>query len=290
MTTPEVMEISDSQLKNAQRCERRWAYEKLLKLSPLENMDNLVFGNACHKGMDTYIKTRDMTKVVIDVDALIVKGNPSNMPWQRVVVPSMVTGWAFHWLPKFEAEYEYISCEEWFSSDIHPEVRLRGYKDFRARKRTTGGIYVGDYKTSGSPGGGDLAKEVQTNNQLSRYAVSERRHYGVWPAEVGLVFLIKPKDEDATTAAMKARTKPELYFTRTVQVTPQFAQFALDVEASDVLYGQRLLSYRNAFKQHGPHAMDFVPPNFNNCTAYGTLCGFAAGCHGGCPAHKALVR
>jgi len=289
------IELSDSQIKTFQRCPRRWAYSKLLKLSADEDSDNLVFGNALHDSLEQYILTGSPEKGA-EAAVKYVEENASQLSspdvknWQCIVAPAMFQGMAIHFFPDFIKEYEPVAVEEWFTSQADPYVKVRGYKDLKVRKRSTGKICLWDYKSSGSYGGGDLAKTVNFNNQLSRYAVNERRVFGEWPEEVGLIFAIKPRDEDPQAAAQKARTTSKNYFKTTVQVTPAFAQFALHVEQSDVLYGHQMLQMREAFLQQGPAALNYIPPNFDACFEYGTLCGFAKGCHSGHPAHQTLCR
>lgn len=286
-----MIEISDSQIKNFQRCPRRWAYEKILDLSPQEGRDNLILGNAVHDGLEEYTKTRDKIKAITASRDSITKsdqGTPTDLAWQIAVVPAMVAGYIQHFFPAFDQEYDFVSAEQWFESTANPMVKFRGFKDLKVRSRKTGKICLFDYKTTGMSGGGDLGKQVDTNNQLARYAVAERRETGEWPETVGLIFLQKPHINDPTAAALKAQTSPNFYYMFKTQVTPRFAAFALDVEKSDVIYGHQMLHYKEAYKRDGKAAIDSVPANYNECVVYNTLCGFAKGCHAGCPAHTLL--
>ena len=287
MTVP--IEVSDSQYKSFQGCPRKWAYQKLLKIEAEENKDNMHLGNAAHDGMEEYIKTRDMTKATAAALKALTESKPTNLEYQKMLVPSMLVGWATHWLPSFDAEYEFVALEEWFTSEPNPDVvRIRGFKDVVAKKRSTGQRCVFDYKTSSEAYARDLIATLGSNNQLCRYATAERRQTGQWPAEVGLVFLFKPKAKDPMIACENARCDPSLYRTVIQQVTPQFAEFALAVEQNDVLMAQQMQFYRDLVANRGPQACDFIPADFNNCFQYGQMCGFAQGCHVARPAHHNL--
>jgi len=73
-------------------------------------------------------------------------------------------------------------------------------------------------------------------------------------------------------------------------VTPKFAKFAIDVEASDVLVAQQMLQFRELYRQRGVEAFEYIPPNFLSCYSYGRECGFASGCHSGNPCHRTLKK
>lgn len=281
-----IVELSDSQIKTYQRCARRWAYEKILKVDPNESKDNLVFGDAVHQGLETYIKSGDdLLAAKTAAITAINEGGHSAREWALLVAPAMVEGWAKFWVPRFRARYAYVALEEWFEVYPHPQVRLRGYMDARAESLTTKRLSLWDYKTTSDKTGGDLASNLSINNQLARYATSWRRLHNEWPEEVGLVFLKKPKKSDLAAACHDAQNNPENYFDRAMRVTPSFAAFALSVERSDVLYGLQMLHFKKLHAEHGAAALDAVPANFNNCEAYGSMCGFSKGCHVGSPLH-----
>lgn len=285
------IEVSDSQFKSYQSCPRKWAYNKILKLEAEESKDNMILGNAWHDGAEEYIKTRDMAKAINAALTAIAKDKPTNAEYQKLLVPAMLIGWASHWLPAFELEYEYVALEEKF--DVSPNLsimRLRGFKDAVVIKRSTRRRCIFDYKTSSAAYARDLIATLSSNNQLARYATAERRQYGEWPAEVGLVFAYKPKAKDPMIAVENARCDPGNYQTVIQQVTPQFAQFAIDIEKNDVVMAQQMQFYRDQVTARGPSACDDIPADFNNCFKYNSMCGFAQGCHSGNPAHRSLVK
>lgn len=288
MTEP--IDVSDSQLKKYAECARAWAYTKLLKLSPDENKDNLIMGDAVHSGCEHYVLHRDVAAATRLILEKIQAGNPTDREEQLHIVPAMFDGWRTHWLAKFETEFEIIRPEEEFKYYPNPQVHYRGKKDLIARSRRTGGKWIFDYKTSGQSGGGDLAKESHVNRQLAIYACDEVRKTGTWPEGVGLVFLQKPKNKTLMDKVKAARENPTNYHTVPVQVTPRFAAFALSVEASDVLMARQMMAYRELFKQRGMDALEFIPANFTSCYNYGRECGFAPGCHSGNPCHRTLKQ
>lgn len=286
----ETVEVSDSQIKSYLSCPRCWGYKKILKLDPAEDKDNLIMGDAFHAGAEHYVLNRSLELAQVLVINKIQKGKPEDLQWQLQVVPAMLTGWARHWLPAFEQEYEIIKPEEEFSYFPHPQVKYRGKKDLKARKRSTGGIFIGDYKTSSKTTIGIMTQELHINRQLAIYSVDEMRKAGAWPQEVALIFASKPskKGKSILENAQEAMMTPSNYVTKTVQVTPQFAQFAIDVEASDVLIAHQMGEYRELYKKIGLRAFEFIPPNVTNCYSYGKECGFAKGCHSGNPCHRTL--
>jgi len=286
----EIVEVSDSQIKSKISCARCWGYKKILKLDPDEDKDNLIMGDAFHCGAEHYVLHRSMEQAQLLVIKKIQEGKPKDIQWQAQVVPAMLTGWAMHWLPAFEQDYEIIQAEQPFEYFPHPQVKYRGKKDLRARNRHTGGISIWDYKTSAKTTVTNMKKEVHINRQLAIYAIDEMRKTGVWPETVGLVFACKPakKGKSITDNVQEALMTAGNYVTEPVQVTPRFAQFAIDVEASDVLVAHQMGEYRALYKKIGLAAFDFIPPNFTNCYSYGTECGFAKGCHSGNPCHRTL--
>jgi hypothetical protein len=134
------IEVSDSQFKSFQGCQRKWAYQKLLKLECDEDKDNMILGNAWHDGAEEFIKTGSMDKAIASALAALAKDKPNAIEYQKLLVPALLIGWATHWLPPFLAEYQYVALEEWFSSEPNPDViRLRGFKDVVAVKKAERG-------------------------------------------------------------------------------------------------------------------------------------------------------
>jgi len=248
-------------------------------------------GNAAHDGMEEYIKSRSMEKAINCALTALNRDKPTNLEYQKLLVPSMLIGWANHFLPSFEQEYQYIALEQWFTSCPNPEiVRIRGFKDAVVLKRQTNARCVFDYKTASLAYSRDLIATLASNNQLARYATAERREFGSWVSEVGLIFLFKPTAKDPAIAIQNARSDPSLYRLVVQQVTPQFAQYALDVERNDVVMAAQMRHYRDQILLRGPVACEDIPANLDNCYNYGTMCGFAAGCHSGNPIHRTLPQ
>ncbi len=285
----DIIQISDSQIKTAQSCPRLWAYQKVLKLKVDEDRDVLILGDAFHKGAACYITTGgDYNKACHEAIKAIEEGKPTDAAWQRVVAPALLHGWASHWLPGFLTKYEFVAVEQWREYRPHALVEHRMALDVIARNKTTGRICIFDYKTSGQKGGGDLGKTVRFNRQLGLYSISERRASGEWPERVGLVFVRKPKNEDAGAAALDVQRDPSAFFQVDQEVTPDFAAFAMGVEASDVAQALQMKAWRDHIKANGLRGIDDVPANFGSCFKYNRLCGFADGCHSGRPIHTTL--
>ncbi len=288
---PVPIEVSDSQFKSYQACPRKWGYVKLLDLRQDENKDSMHLGNAFHDGMEEYMKTGSMDKAHEAAIKALIESKPTNLDYVKMLVPSMLIGMALHWVPSFLKEFEPVSTEEWFTSTPNEEiVRIRGFKDLVAKHRQTGQRCVFDYKTSSDMYFRTLASTLESNNQLARYATAERRQYGSWPMLVALVFAIKPKSKDVGVACENARCDPSLYRMLVQQVTPKFAEFALAVEQNDILMAQQMKFYRDLVAERGPQACDYIPANFDNCFNYGSMCGFAQGCHSAHPAHQNLKK
>lgn len=248
-------------------------------------------GNAAHDGMEEYIKTGSMDKAIAAALKAITESKPTNIEYQKLLVPAMLIGWATHFVNAFLRDYEYVALEQWFATKPNPDIMcLRGYKDAVVKKRTTGRRCVFDYKTSSDAYFRDLAATLDSNNQLARYTMAEYREFGEYPAEVGLIFLLKPKSKDPSVACENARCDPSLYRMLIQQVTPKFAEYAIAVEQNDVLLSQQMQHYRDQVLLHGPQACDYIPANFDNCFNYGSMCGFAPGCHSGCPVHRTLPK
>jgi PD-(D/E)XK nuclease superfamily len=283
------IEVSDSQFKTYQGCPRKWAYQKILKIEAQESKDAMHFGNAAHDGMEEFVKTGVMDKAIAASIKALTESKPTNVEYAKMLVPAMLIGWATHWIPPFIREYEYIALEQWFTSIPNPQVvHVRGFKDIVAKKRATGRRCVFDYKTTSENYMRDLIATLESNNQLARYTMAEWREFGVFPDEVGLVFLLKPTSKDINVACEKARTDAGLYKTLIQQVTPKFAEFAIANEQNDVLMAQQMQFYRDLVAERGPQACDYIPANFDNCFNYGSMCGYAGGCHAGHPAHRNL--
>ena len=286
-----AIEVSDSQFKSFQGCPRKWAYTKLLGLTSDEGKDAMHFGNAGHDGLEEFIKTGSMDKAIEAAIKSLNETKPTNLEYAKMVVPSMLIGWASLWLPAFLRDYEFIALEQWFTSSPNPDiVRIRGYKDAVVQKRSTGRRCVFDYKFSSEMYARDLVATLESNNQLARYTMAEWREHKQYPSEVGLVLLLKPKAKDPMVACQNARCDPSLYRTVTQQVTPKFAEFSIAVEQNDVLMAQQMQFYRDLILERGPQGCDYIPANFDNCFNYGSMCGFAQGCHSACPAHMKLAR
>ncbi len=283
------MEISDSQVKSYRRCPRRWGYEKLLKISPQENKDNLIMGDAVHQGCELFMPTRDLKAATEKALETVNKGKPTNIDLQRLMVPAMLYGWASYWVPKYDAEFTTVKCEDSFSVSSNELVQLRGKIDLTSCKRIDNSTFIWDYKTSSASYANDLTGNINHNQQLCLYAAQHCRRFGAWPSGVGLVFLGKPKTKDPVLASKQCYEDATLYKDARVQVTPAFAKLALHIEAQVALYGQQMLQFRELYRQQGMQAFDYIPADFEACEDFGSTCGFADGCRACRPLHTTLT-
>lgn len=289
MTTTKL-QISDSQLKNFQRCPRRWAYQKLLKLDPDENKWNLTFGCGMHKGIEHLHKGDTVAGAKAAAMGEIAKmphHDERNMP---EMLDAMVDGYSTFFFPTYQQYWTTTAVEEYYTMEIGTGVVCRGYRDLKCVMTENPGCKaVKDFKTTGMSGGGDLGATVDKNHQLALYCISEYEATGEWPAVTGLVFLQKPRSKSINTVLQQLRTNSALYFEVTTQVDQAFAAWAYSVKEQVGVYGNLMLAYTQAYEGQGSRAIDFIPANLNNCKMYGSMCGFCEGCHSGQPVHRRMA-
>lgn len=290
---PGPIDISDSQRKDYIRCPRRWAYNKVLKLKTGEDKWNLVFGNGVHTGLE-HIHKGDTLQASVQAGYDEMQKDPDKADDMFELCGAMLTGYTTFFLPSFGKHWQTVTTEEWFEYNTDEAVRDRGKRDLKAAL-ITDPDYLGifDFKTTGSNGGGDLAKFVTRNIQLGQYCMSFYRKTGRWPNETGLIFLQKPRKAKGggfTKAAIeKCRNDASLYYIKRLPVDQEFALFAIEWEKQVTLYGKQMKAIRDRVEQQGTAFLDFVPACFNNCVAYGSMCGYAKGCHSGKPAHTQIT-
>lgn len=286
-----IIKISDSALKEFQRCPLRWFYRYMLKLQPEEDRFNLIFGNGVHVGLEWMHKGALFQEACdAGVRALREEGKGEETQEMFDLLPAMLHGYGTHFKPKFDSMWTSLAMEEWFEYDIDEFVQIRGKRDLKAESRgAPGHIALLDFKTTSYQDGGFLGKLVHRNAQCCRYCVSYCREVGEWPKEVGLVFLQKPKLRSTQAIADKMRNDASLYSIRTAPVTPDMARFAMAQEQADKHYGWLMYQLQQAYDQRGLEMVDSIPQNFNACDAYGGVCGFSLGCWSGCPMHRHLV-
>lgn len=280
--------LSHSQKNECQRCWRRWAYTKLIGLKPDEDKWNLYYGSGVHEGIENLIKGNDMAGSVNAAKARMQKDGGTEQDMFEMA-PAALEGFSRHFLPGFLQAWQPIDIEGGFEYQIGPGVKFRGFRDLVARHRTDGRLGMTDWKTTGSYDGGDIAKNVATNEQLAIYSLSWAREHGEWPQMCGLGFLAKPRLKKLEDVVKRLREDHSLYFYKPTMVNPLFANFAIEVERAAFTWGQQALRYAQDFDQRGYGAIEDMPPNFGECTKYGKRCGFYEGCMSGNPAHRNLL-
>jgi len=289
MTTT-VMQISDSQLKNFQRCPRRWAYQKLLKLNPSEDMWNLTFGCGMHKGIEHLHGGDTVAGAKAAAMAEIAKMPQNTEKHMPDMLDAMIDGYSTHFLPQYLTYWGTTATEQYYEMQLNPSVKCRGYRDLECALLADPSYEaVKDFKTTSMSGGGDLGASVDKNHQLGLYCISKYEATGKWPSTTGLIFLQKPRSKNIATVLQQLRSNSALYFEVTTSVDQAFAAWAYSVKREIGIYGNLMLAYTQAFEQQGSRAIDFVPANLNSCKMYGSMCGFCEGCHSGQPIHQRMA-
>lgn len=286
-----VAKISDSALKEYQRCPRRWAYRYLLKLDPQEDKWSLIYGNGMHTALEWIHKGSNYTNACeAGAAALRSEGKGEETQEMFDMLSAMIDGYCTHFLPMFNSMWKSVKMEEWFEHSIDEFVQMRGKKDLRAESKSLEGhTALFDFKSTSYSGGGPLGRQVGRNVQLARYSLSHVRQRGAWPQEVGLIFLQKPKLKSMGAIINSLKTNASLYSMATAPVNPQFAEFAMALEQADRRYGWQIQALQRQYDEQGVAMIGNLPANFNACEDYNRLCGFAAGCHCGKGAHTPLV-
>lgn len=283
------IEISDSQVKKFLTCERLWAYEKLLGVTPKEDRTNLVYGIGVHAGLERlHLGASEQESAEACGDTM--QKEPGEWAQQIELAQAAVRGYTRHYYPVFCTYWQTVATEEWFEYFADPVVKVRGSRDNRSVLKTDAGhMAVWDLKTTSMKDGGDLGRTIATNHQLGNYSVSYVREHQQWPREIGLIFLQKPKNRDHNDCVSRLLSDPTLYSARSEPFTPQIANFSIAVEQEMAAAGRRMFALKRLYEQHGAAALDAALPDFNSCFTYGRMCGFSEGCHGGKPVHRVLM-
>lgn len=283
------IEVSDSQIKLFQTCPRSWAYQKLLKIQPEEDRWNLYFGSAVHKGLETLHLGATLQDALQDAEKVCAKDAPDDEE-MRLKAKAMVHGYAHHFYPIFNQNWETTACEKWFEYFPDPLVKVRGSRDNESRARIDPAhTALLDFKTTAFKDGGQLGTSIRRNRQLALYGISKYRATNEWPREQGLIFLQKPREKNINSWVQRAQQDPSLYSMASEPFTPGIAWFALAVEQEIVANARQMYALARAFDIHGASALDMAVPNFSNCEVYNRLCGFAEGCHSCRPVHHVML-
>jgi len=295
----EKVQISDSQVKNHNRCARRWAYQSVMKIDPPgEDKWNLIYGSGVHEGLEQLHRGNTLAGAITKgCGALKEDGKGEETQDMFDMLPAMLDGYTRHFLPQFSNYWMTgttaagePTTEVWFEHLLDPYVEFRGKRDlFCVSRNDANHTLMADFKTTSQKDGGELGMTVLKNPQLARYCVSYCRQEFQWPKQVALIFLQKPKLKNFQSVLSAMRENPQLYSMKSEPVTPAFAEFALALEQVDLATGHQMYSIQRGYDERGLDAIDRVPANFDNCRMYGRDCGFIDGCHSGKPFHRRIT-
>jgi len=279
--------ISHSQIELRNRCQRRWAYEKILKLDPGEDSQALVYGSAGHTALE-HIGRGDYLQNAIHAGLSELAKEGAGQKWLQQCLdrlPLHIQGFCAHYLPTFLQKWEIVEVEPSLDYFVCNGVKWRGFIDLVARNRQTGAIGIFDYKFSGKQYISTLSYGLEYSHQLANYTMAYMRKTGEWPGRVGYIFLSKPQGGEDLNNLL---TDPSKYIDKCIDVDTRFAQFAMSVEQNDAHIGLDMRRWFELYTREGVAALDRVPSNFGSCFQYGSKCGFCAGCHSGKPVHALL--
>jgi hypothetical protein len=285
MPTP----ISHSQIEEFNRCQRRWAYRKVLGLSPDgEDETALHYGDAVHLGLEdigrSYLEGTTSTQP--QAALLKVRERLAQLGEHSLVdlAESHLQGFVQHFLPGFLSEWR-ITAVEREVEHVVGEMHWRGKIDLEAINQRTGVHAVFDYKTSSAQYARELTRSITSSHQFANYCISHWRRNGSWPGAVGYIFLGKPR-----TKTPQNMCRPENFFMEVRDVSPQIAQFAISVEQADRAVTTIMAQIRSGVGYYGAGFLDHVPADFGACSKFGSTCGFSAGCHAGNPLHQQIAE
>lgn len=285
--------ISHSQIDNCNRCQRRWAYEKILGIKPTEDRSAMIYGDAGHTSLLHSVVHGKSYDEALNIGLGVLKDNYNDIDRDKYglfcdMLPAHMYGYFTFYYPGFNEKYEVIAelSEKRIEVQLAPGVLWRGYIDLVVRNRKTGDICILDYKFSSATYVNALEKTIVQSRQLANYAyIAAHALVNRWPREVGYVFLKKPKRGQS----LKNLTQnPNMYTDRTITLTPQFCNFSMGVIQSDIATGNIMRNWFSLYARHGLKAIDMIPANFSACEKYGSFCGFCQGCHSGKPLHTTM--
>lgn len=281
--------ISHSQIESYHRCPRRWAYQKILKLDPEEDQQALVYGNCGHTGLEAIAKGDYLEAAVTKARESLQKQASQEKWFERCyqMLEMHLVGFCTHYLPTFLQEWEIIDIEPKLDYSLAPGVKWRGFIDLVCRNRRTGGLGIFDHKFSSQMYVSNLSQVLNHSHQLANYTMAYLREKsgGEWPEKVGYIFLIKPKSGENLQNLV---SDPSKYVDKVLDLDPRFAQFAIGIENNDAYTGLEMRRWFELYAREGLTAIDRIPANYGDCFKYGSMCGFAKGCHSGTPFHQHL--
>ena len=170
--------ITQSELKDFQRCRRRWwlaHYRRLRKLG--EYRSPLVVGNVVHDGLARYYAgelEHPLEWVKTEAERLIEElPEASDFILKDAELAGIMLDGYMEWVEETgaDANLEAIEPERTLQAELKPGVAIRGKLDARFRLRDSGFRGFIEHKTTGSFN--DLLKTAQQNPQFLHYHLLE---------------------------------------------------------------------------------------------------------------------
>lgn len=166
-----MRDVSRSSIVAHFRCPRKNYYQYIVRGTGIDSPQvslNLALGLAFHKGMEIFLGGKGMDPEgaveagLAEWDRLVadrkVEGTDKwseeqiryTLEETRALGEALIRGWIRVEWPLFTEEYEVLSIEEEAETMLSPTLRMKSRWDFIVRQRSTGAIYVGNWKTTAS--------------------------------------------------------------------------------------------------------------------------------------------
>lgn len=166
-----MRDVSRSSIVAHFRCPRKNYYQYIVRGTGIDTPKaslNLATGLAFHKGMEVFLEGKGMdTEAAVEASLvewdLRVTGRKIEdaddwsqerinytLEETRALVEALVRGWIRVEWPSFTEEYEVLSIEDEAETMLSPTLRMKSRWDFVVRQRSTGAIFVGNWKTTSS--------------------------------------------------------------------------------------------------------------------------------------------
>lgn len=165
---------SNSSIQNFQQCPLKFRYRNLLHLQPVEGDNNdLVFGKAMHKALETLYTTDDLSKAKESLrEHYPNQINPSDLAKTLPNGLYTLDKYVEHY--RWDKNWEIVAAEEMDSTEDRYVVKL----DLVVRDTDTGSIYGVDHKISGNYLDYKFFNRFNPNSQVTQYVRYIKEKYG----------------------------------------------------------------------------------------------------------------
>lgn len=319
-----IIKLSASSISTFQTCRKRYEYEKLRHIKPVETADALVFGRLVHRGLEVVfrlisfeeymidtlkchakewieeqayaiggVSAEDVVKATVLVNAYIDTytngGDDDIRNWEIIDVENEFN--APITVPYSVDEIDYDTLLRHLSGEA--QYYLHGYAD--AAARINGELYIVEHKTAGQVTDGYLDR-VEIDWQLAIYADALSKVYG--EPIVGAVYDIikKPKhvmsiaetDEEYAKRKAEAAAKTKTGKTSIKQrqaETPEEFQRRLELAIDDNYFIRKVIKFDEETMAEFRKDLWAVAQEIGNCkTFYKCTCNCLK--YGTCPFMK----